>query len=253
MFNQEHGNRHFFFQVWCISASRTWCRLACSSRKSNMYSMASSRAEPQWCWRWFGRRHPWSSVACPWWPEAALGTFRRLSCYLSHHSAVLGSHGSWTRALLLFISKSALPMFSSGSSMVSGLFISLTHFIFVCDIKCRSESHSVVSDSLRSRRLYSPWNSPSQNTGVGNRSSQPRDRTQVSHIAGRFFTCWAIILLPVAVQFSSTAFFDCLFSIVYSCLFCHWLIDQKYMIPNSPSSSIDLCVCLASTTIFWLQ
>ena len=128
MFNQEHGNRQFFFQVWCISASRTWCRLACSSRKSNMYSMARSRAEPQWCWRWFGRRHPWSSVACPWWPEAALGTFRRLSCYLSHHSAVLGSHGSWTRALLLFISKSALPMFSSGSSMVSGLFMSLTHF-----------------------------------------------------------------------------------------------------------------------------
>ena len=31
-----------------------------------------------------------------------------------------------------------------------------------------SESHSFVSDSLRSHRLYSPWNSPGQNTGVGN-------------------------------------------------------------------------------------
>ena len=30
-----------------------------------------------------------------------------------------------------------------------------------------SESHSVVSDSLRPRRLYSPWNSSGQNTGVG--------------------------------------------------------------------------------------
>ena len=30
-----------------------------------------------------------------------------------------------------------------------------------------SESHSVVSDSLRPRGLYSPWNSPGQNTGVG--------------------------------------------------------------------------------------
>ena len=29
-----------------------------------------------------------------------------------------------------------------------------------------SESHSVVSDSLRPHGLYSPWNSPGQNTGV---------------------------------------------------------------------------------------
>ena len=33
-----------------------------------------------------------------------------------------------------------------------------------------SESHSVVSDSLRPHGLYSPWNSPSQNTGVGSLS-----------------------------------------------------------------------------------
>ena len=33
-----------------------------------------------------------------------------------------------------------------------------------------SESPSVVSDSLRPRGLYSPWNSPGQNTGVGSRS-----------------------------------------------------------------------------------
>ena len=30
-----------------------------------------------------------------------------------------------------------------------------------------SESHSVVSDSLQPHGLYSPWNSPGQNTGVG--------------------------------------------------------------------------------------
>ena len=41
--------------------------------------------------------------------------------------------------------------------------------------------------------IYSPWNSPGQNTGVGSHSlfsrgsSQPKDRTQVSHIAGRCF------------------------------------------------------------------
>ena len=34
----------------------------------------------------------------------------------------------------------------------------------------KSETHSVVSNSLRPHRLYSPWNSPGQNTGVGSRS-----------------------------------------------------------------------------------
>ena len=33
-----------------------------------------------------------------------------------------------------------------------------------------SESHSVVSDSLRLQGLYSPWNSPDQNTGVDSQS-----------------------------------------------------------------------------------
>ena len=56
-----------------------------------------------------------------------------------------------------------------------------------------SESRSVMSNSLQPHGLYSPWSSPGQNTGVGSfpfsrGSSQPRDRTQVSRIAGRFFT-----------------------------------------------------------------
>ena len=56
-----------------------------------------------------------------------------------------------------------------------------------------SESRSVVSNSLRPHGVDSPWNSPGQNTGVGSFSllqgisSQPRDRTQVSRIAGRRF------------------------------------------------------------------
>ena len=33
-----------------------------------------------------------------------------------------------------------------------------------------SESRSVMSDSLRPHGLYSPWNSPGQNTGVGSLS-----------------------------------------------------------------------------------
>ena len=103
--------------------------------------------------------------------------------------------------------------------------------------KSESESWSVISNSLGSHRLYSPWNSPGQNTGVGSlsllqgifltqgsnpglphcgwiiyqlshrgnprilervaypfssRSSQPRNQTGVSCIAGRFFTNWAM-------------------------------------------------------------
>ena len=54
---------------------------------------------------------------------------------------------------------------------------------------CESESRSVVSDCLQPHGLYSPWNSPGQNTGVGTfpfsrGSSQARDRTQVSRMAG---------------------------------------------------------------------
>ena len=61
----------------------------------------------------------------------------------------------------------------------------------------RSKSRSVVSDSLRPHRLYSPWNFPGQNTleqvaiPFSRGSSQPRDWAQVSCTVGRSFTCWA--------------------------------------------------------------
>ena len=40
----------------------------------------------------------------------------------------------------------------------------------VCWMKVESVSHSVVSNSLRLHGLYSPWNSPGQNTEVGSLS-----------------------------------------------------------------------------------
>ena len=51
--------------------------------------------------------------------------------------------------------------------------------------------------SLHCVWLFSiPWNSPGQNTGVAfpfsRGSSQPRDRTHFSRIAGGFFTSWTI-------------------------------------------------------------
>ena len=52
-----------------------------------------------------------------------------------------------------------------------------------------------MSHSLQVHELHSPWSSPGQNPGVGSLSllqgsSQPRDGTRVSCIAGRFFTSW---------------------------------------------------------------
>ena len=63
-------------------------------------------------------------------------------------------------------------------------------------IESKGENRSVVSDSLWPHGLHSSWNSPGQNTGVDSLSllqgiSQPRDLTQVSCTAGRFFTSWA--------------------------------------------------------------
>ena len=54
-----------------------------------------------------------------------------------------------------------------------------------------------MSDSLPPHGLYTPWNSPGQNTGVGSHSLLQgifpnRNGSGVSCIAGGFFTNWAI-------------------------------------------------------------
>ena len=56
-----------------------------------------------------------------------------------------------------------------------------------------SESHIVVSDSLRPHGLYSPWNSPGQNTEVGGLSIlqgifPTQGLNPGSNIVGGFFT-----------------------------------------------------------------
>ena len=57
----------------------------------------------------------------------------------------------------------------------------------------KSESHSVVSSSLRPHGLYNPWNSPGQNSGVGSLSLlqgifPTQELNQGLLIAGGFFT-----------------------------------------------------------------
>ena len=46
-------------------------------------------------------------------------------------------------------------------------------------LESESESRSVMSNSLRPHRLYSSWNSPGQNTGVGSLSLLPPPRSRL--------------------------------------------------------------------------
>jgi hypothetical protein len=71
--------------------------------------------------------------------------------------------------------------------------MSLVYIILLFTTLKRSESRSVVSDSLRPHGLYSPWNFPGKNTRVGSHSLLQgifltQDQTRVSSIAGGFFT-----------------------------------------------------------------
>ena len=75
-------------------------------------------------------------------------------------------------------------------NMVESWGIYLTSLLDTLESESERASRSVMSDSLR---LYSPWNSPGQNTGVGSLSLlqgifPTQDQTQVSRIAGGFFT-----------------------------------------------------------------
>ena len=82
-----------------------------------------------------------------------------------------------------------------------GVSVTRVHVFVNINSKKWKWSLSVVSDSLQPHglqptRLLCPWNSPGKNTVVGSFlfsrvSFQPRDRTQLSCIADRFFTVWA--------------------------------------------------------------
>ena len=72
------------------------------------------------------------------------------------------------RCLILFV-----PMVNRIDLSSSGTPIMWMLVHLMCPIgpwKCESESHSVVSESLWPHGIYSPWNSPGQNTGMGSLS-----------------------------------------------------------------------------------
>ena len=72
----------------------------------------------------------------------------------------------------------------------------------------KSVIHLILLDSLWPHgllptRLLSPWNSPGKNSGMGNHSLlwgiiPTQDWTQVSCIAGGFFTVWATRIYSIA-------------------------------------------------------
>ena len=53
--------------------------------------------------------------------------------------------------------------------MFSCMYVCMSH-VCMLYVYFESESQSVVFDSLQLHELYSPWNFPGQNTGVGSLS-----------------------------------------------------------------------------------
>ena len=113
------------------------------------------------------------SPLCIRWPKYWSLSFSFITNPSNEYSGLISFRIDWLDVLAVQGTlKSLLQHHSSKASI-------LWHLTF-----CESESQSVVSYS------------PGQNTGGGSLSllqgsSQPRDRTQVSHIAGGFFTSWA--------------------------------------------------------------
>ena len=86
--------------------------------------------------------------------------------------------GAWWGAEEADVMRSSNVQLHPAATPASSLWVANSHFapyfplhrIFFLTfyfVLSKSESPSAVSDSLRPRGLYSPWNSPGQNTGVG--------------------------------------------------------------------------------------
>ena len=114
-----------------------------------------------------------------------------------------------------------------------------------------SESCSVMSDSLPPHRLYSPWNSPGQNAGVSSCSLfqgifPTRDQTQVSSIAGGFFTSWATreAQVPGKEQLAHV-------SMVLVCSHLIKVMASAVAPPHLCITSLPLCSISSIILFFW--
>ena len=127
-----------------------------------------------------GKSHGWKSlVGYSLWGCKELETTERL-----HFCFLTSIHEYWWYNIMIKRTGSGVRLTSMWP------WISYLNFFHLIIVKGR---HSVVCYSLWLHGLYSPWNSPGQNTGVGSLSLlQGIFPTQGSNcIAGRFFTSWA--------------------------------------------------------------
>ena len=91
-----------------------------------------------------------------------------------------GEWSSWNLSFIFMLICSSLPFILCECVLIRIRLTSLQHTLlqvlagtdggFKSSSLCVCESCSVVSDSLWPHGLYSTWNSPSQNTGVGSLS-----------------------------------------------------------------------------------
>ncbi|XDA83223.1 hypothetical protein R6Z07F_013117 [Ovis aries] len=99
------------------------------------------------------------------------------------------SHRGFLASLLSHDTPLLLAQDTAGYRLAQG---DPERYVCVCSV-ASVVSTSVRPHGLQPARLLCPWNSPGENTGVGyhallQESSQARDRTRASCIAGRFFT-----------------------------------------------------------------
>ena len=128
-------------------------------------------------------------------------------------------------------------------------------------------AHALLHSLLFESWIYSPWNYLARilewvDFPFSRGSSQPRDQTQVSHIAGGFFTSWAtreawicsyasviLLLIPSSVLFISVClFFSSFRSLVnvfciFSVLFLKSWIFFTNIILNSFSGRLHISTC----------
>ena len=134
-------------------------------------------------------KHQWISHQKSWQPEGN-GNPLQCSCLgprdgVAWWAAVYGVAQSRTRLKRLSTSMSLL-IFSLMALSIPDRRVLRSLIIIV------SESHSIMSDSLRPHGLYSPRNSPGQKTGVGSWSLLPGIfPTQGSHPG--LSSCWQIL------------------------------------------------------------
>ena len=118
----------------------------------------------------------------------------------------------------------------------------LYHCIIYSSLKRNSESECrlVMSDSLPPNGLYSPWNSPGQNTGVGNVSLFPRifpiQGSNPGHLHCRqILYCWATREAQVCKAY--------IWNINSFYLVCD-LYDSAYIVQSNKWACMDLLKCI---------